>query len=474
MKQNDDAAGGVRTLYIDRDPSTFQDICLHLRGEESFRGISAQFSLIIKQVIMSNLAMALTMYECSQTHNFIVVSTPDLVLLILLTSTVPRLVAQLFDSEIFIQIGSAHYQIPRDIFSSPGNTPNFFSLGFAAFFSSPDEVFPGLDRQGLLRPPSILPPTVPNRSATVFAELIHLLQGYPLHIRDNDHRTDLLRDCRYFHLRGLEQKLIMHDISYNSERNKSEIILRLEDIRQSGVSFAGDVSPSDRSPLGGWVNYVRPFVDEKASELIIEIGDESNKLDFRNMRADFYGHAKARISSLFQVVANKMNLPTEVPLGLMMAAGGANAQPASPGNTPLSKDRVRFRIERDCHVILDGEDWSIDTDEIDYQAGSTHPQGAFLEVSQQAGSTPLSASQSPSQTGGWPLPGANDPSPRKRKRRGSLEEFGEWIVRKGQWRLRVQPRLDQRKDGMEIVLHAVKLDAVSGQRGRNMMRSFLN
>ena len=33
LRQNDDGSGGVRTLYIDRDPTTFQDICRHLQGE---------------------------------------------------------------------------------------------------------------------------------------------------------------------------------------------------------------------------------------------------------------------------------------------------------------------------------------------------------------------------------------------------------------------------------------------------------
>ena len=77
------------------------------------------------------------------------------------------------------------------------------------------------------------------------------------------------------------------------------------------------------------------------------------------MRADFYGEVKARISSLFQVVANKMNLPNNLPLGLMMSSGGA-AQSVSPGNTPLSEGRVKICIERDVHIIPDGEEYSND------------------------------------------------------------------------------------------------------------------
>lgn len=417
----------------------------------------------------------------------------------MLTLIVPRLISQLFESEIFVQIGGQNFQIPRDIFSSPGDSPNFFSLGFAVFFSSSGDVFPGLESGGLLRPPSVHPPCVPNRSPQVFSELLHLLRGYPLRIRDKDHRAELLRDCRYFNLRGLEQKIILHDISYNAERGTSEIIIRLEDIRQSGVSFVGDASPSDRSPLGGWVNYSRPFVDETSYEIIVEIGDESTRIDFRSMRADFYGDAKARIASLFQVVANKMNLPTNVPLGLMMSSGGAAAHSVSPGNTPLSEDRVKIRIERDAHIVLDGEEYTTDGFGLDTQADFEYPETmspAPGRIGQP--STPSSAGPGhPSSN--WPTPtpqshtlnfqhpprpSSTKPPPRKRKRRGSLDEFGEWMIRKGQWRLRVQPRGDAASgssggggalegSNMEIVLHAVKLDAISGQKGRNTMRGFL-
>src|SRR4051812_2614948 len=187
--------------------------------------------------------------------------------------------SQLFEAECFIQIGDRHFQIPRDIFSSPGDSPNFFTLGFAAFFASPSEVFPGLDRHGLLRPPAIIPPSVPNRSADVFDELLHMLRGYPLHIRNAEHRAALLRDCRYFHLRGLEQRLISHQITTNPFSQRSEIVIRLEDVRPSGIQFVYNTSGT-----GGNVTYARPFVDEKAADLVVEIGDESSLVDGGNMR----------------------------------------------------------------------------------------------------------------------------------------------------------------------------------------------
>lgn len=191
------------------------------------------------------------------------------------------------------------------------------------------------------------------------------------------------------------------------------------------------------------------------------------------MRADFYRLTKARISKLFQVVANKMNLPVQAPLGLMMSAGGASAQDASPGNTPLSEDRVKIRIGDDAFIILDGDEYLADSQAFEPADSDDEPAARAATWAAPESSQARSAGLQPS---------------RKRRRRGSLDDFGEWIIRRGQWRLRVQPRVEVGKrggggggmgvasgegTGLEIVMHAVKLDAVSGQRGRNMMRGFL-
>ena len=380
----------------------------------------------------------------------------------------PRLIKQLFEADICIRIGECEFQVSRDLFNAPGNTPNYFTLGFAVFAPTSGEMFPGPGRVNLFRPPSLDPPALLNRSASTFSEILHLLRGYPLHIRSAEHRMELLRDSRYYHFKGLEQTLMQHVIGYNAERQRMEITMRLEDIRQSGVSFAAEISASERSPLAGWVNYARPYVDETPRELVLEIGDETTRLDLRQGRAEFFGQAKARITSLIQVIATKMNLPSTVPLGLLLSTGGVSGAPVSPGNTPLSDDLVKVRVESDAHVLLDGEEWE------------GPPIGRGIATID--GSTALSRSRSSTveavadSGGATSDPGRGQP-PRKRRRRGSLDEFGEWIVRRGQWRLRVQPRPDQ--DGhtgqqrMEIVLFAVKIDALSGQRGRNAARDWL-
>ena len=412
---------------------------------------------------------------------------------------VPKLVSQLYEESIFMSIGHREFQIPRDLFQDPGNSPNFFSLGFAIFFSSPEDLFPGLDREGLIRPPSIMPPSVPNRSADTFAELLHLLRGYPVHIRNEAHRQSLLRDCRYFNFKGLEQRLVPHSITFNQTRHREEIALRLEDILKSGISVATEPTVAD--PSAGWVNYARPFVDDKPAELVLEIGSEATKLYLSpSLRAEFFRDARARVARLFEVIATKLNLPpTTQPLGLLMASGGASSQPATPGNTPLSEDLVRVGLEPETSITLDGRPYT------GHFLPSAQPSSAVATVGGGAGAGAAgaassgsdgddlfgpSSSSAPSSAGPVDVVGASPtslgglPPSRKRRRLDSHSIGGgaaagggaggeEWVVRTGQWRLRIQGAKNG-KSADECVLVAVKLDAMSSEHARNAQRGFLN
>lgn len=277
-------------------------------------------------------------------------------------------------------------------------------------------MFPGLDHTGLLRPPSIRPPFVPSRSAEIFSDILHLLKGYPLHLRNEDHRAELLRDCRYFHLRGLEQKLIAHDISYNPDRQVLEILLRLDDIKPSGVSFAEDNQFPNDKLSGGWVHYARPFVDDTARGLIVEIGSDPTMLQLNTNQASFRGLTKARVASLLQIVAGKIG----------------NSVNLVPDAT------VRFEINADTDLILDG---------------GTADAAVHIRTNHES-------------------QGKVAPESKKRKLDSHSEPGAvEWMVRKGQWRLRVER--DPVSGGTEIVLVAVKLDASTNERARNMVRKFL-
>jgi hypothetical protein len=418
-----------------------------------------------------------------------------------LTYTVPRLTKQLFKSDIFVRIGDTPFQIPRDTFSAPGDSPNYFSLGFAQFFSTPSEVFPGLDRSSLLRPPSIQAPSVPNKSGKIFGELMQILQGYDVEIRSDVHRAQLLRDARYFHLKGLEQRLIPCDISYNLKRQQSEILLRLEDIRQSGISFTPDQPPgsdassasntrSSTTPAGfpdspapslsssdpshprpGFVSYARPYTDDHSRThiLILETStsesttlylpstststtpSSSSPLD---LRATFHLTTLSRITSLFSVVAAKMGLPATQPLGLMylQTGRGVAAQPVSPANSGVSETRVRVRLDAECALELDGDEAEVVCD----------ARGRGVR-SVKSARWVWGGSGSGSGSGGSGL-SASD---------AEAHEV-EWVVKRAHWRVRVEAvQIEGGESRMQVVLCPVRLQAFRAERGRNAARGFL-
>ncbi|OAA46351.1 BTB/POZ domain-containing protein [Metarhizium rileyi] len=403
-EHGEDVGAAVRTLYIDRDPETFRDIALHLQGYHVTPRDGKHFVRLFADAQFYSL---------------------------------PKLISQLYEESIFISIGHREFQIPRDLLTDPRNSPNFFSLGFAFFFSRPDNLFPGLDREGLIRPPSILPPSVPNRNADTFADLLRLLRGYPVHVRDEAHRQELLRDARYFHFKGLEQQLLPHSIAYNSVRARHEITLRLENVQKSGVSVpAGpEQDDGDTRPC---VQYARPYVDDKPAELVLEIANESSRIHFLDggPRLEFFGDTKTRVAKLLEVIATKLSLPpTTQPLGLLMASGGASSQPATPGNTPLSEDLVRAVLCPDAAIALDGKALDVSPDTTESPNGDEAPS-------------------------------------RKRRRTDASGNMPPWIVATGQWRLRIQPSRTA-KSALECVFAAVRLDAFSDERARNARKGFL-
>lgn len=55
---------------------------------------------------------------------------------------------------------------------------------------------------------------------------------------------------------------------------------------------------------------------------------------------------------------------------------------------------------------------------------------------------------------------------------GRDEEEREWIVKRGHWRLRVEP-VDGEAGKMQVVMCPVRIEAISCERTRNRQRSFL-
>jgi len=297
----------VRTLYIDRDPTIFRDISLHLQGYHVDPRDSVHYTRLFADAHWFNL---------------------------------PRLKAQLEASPIFVRVGNEEVQISRDLFKGPGNSPNYFTLGFAVFFTHPTDVFPGLRASSLLRPPPIAPPKIEGRSGSVLREIIDGLKGYTIHIRDEDHRNQLLRDVRYYHFKGLEQQLIRHNIYCHSRHHA--ISIRLSDIRPEGASTRPmtekeiDVD-GNRQSDASLVVFKRPFVDENPRDLIIATGEEDVCM-WIDSDVVFTGVSATRLHRLFASLGRLH--PSQI---------------LKVGN----EEHVWFKIlwDSDSSVVLDGEDW---------------------------------------------------------------------------------------------------------------------
>jgi hypothetical protein len=263
---------------------------------------------------------------------------------------------------------------------------------------------------------------VPNKSGETFGELLKMMQGYEVEIRSEVHRANLLRDARYYHFKGLEQKLVPHEVSYNLKRQQNEIVIRLEDIRQSGVSFLPDPilsADAEVSSTAGYVSYARPYTDDATANHVLVLqtsSGESSTLhlpppssaglpNILNAPITFHADTLLRMSSLVGVIASKMGLPSTQPLSL----------------SGRFKSGAHVRIGSDCTLIVDGREADIST--------RTH------------------------------------------------ESELDWVVRRAQWRLRVEPARMQRDEDddatIEVVLEAVKIDAYTKEKTRNAMRGFL-
>jgi hypothetical protein len=372
-------------------------------------------------------------------------------------SLVPRLNKQLFKTDIFVEIGGIPFQIPRDLFSAPGDSPNYFSLGFAQFFSTPADLFPGLDHNALLRPPSISPPSVPNRSGETFGELMRLLQGYDLEIRNDEHRSQLLRDAQYFHLKGLEQKLIPCQRSYNLRQQQSEILVRLEDIRQSGISVISSITTSDleathvsstptnsAAPRGGYVSYARPYTDdhENKNVLILEISStESTTLHLPQLasttsfgevylRTTFHHATLSRMASLISVLASKTGVP-------------ATQLTELTNLPPGSGFAVRVHLDVDSALEIDGLPAELRNDDTTDRIG-------------------LCQTNCPPGQEEWLWGG------------GLTDDDLEWTIKRAHWELRVHPvKSSDGEQKLQLVLYGVKLEIATSQRTRNIQRGFL-
>lgn len=269
----------------------------------------------------------------------------------------PRLINQLATSEIFMRIGTHSFKIPRNIFSNPGDTPNFFTVGFVGFFGSGIEMPKHIK---FIRPPPMAPPTVPNRSCELFADLLKVLRGGPVEVRSREHRALLLKECRYYRFRNLEQRLIEHSIDFNRLHDCEEITINLEDMKFDNLFSLRPIATGSEVLF-----YKRPFVDKDPRELIIQITGQEQVQIYQEKdltwKAKFFDKPEKKLSKLWDVLTTRLSILAPLGQEIEINTKGAyvtvdgsplNLQQGRPSETPNENGpnkRSRIQVDRGDH-----------------------------------------------------------------------------------------------------------------------------
>ncbi|KAF9138185.1 hypothetical protein BG015_002467 [Linnemannia schmuckeri] len=215
-----------RILYINRNPDVFKDIIKHMQG---------YYVAARDEVHLENLVM--------DAHFF----------------KLKRLVENLRQT-MFINVSGTIFKVSRETILN--DSPNFFAL-----------LEPFSDRN--------LTPTYFCRSPELFKDILSHLQGYEIPIRDKIHRTNLLKEARYFKLNNLISKLSLGtEYVYSGfptrpeERIKPEVTMVLKNIKVKHVMVKGwrefVASPSSQQQRGnGGVVSPPPQQQPSASQQLV-------------------------------------------------------------------------------------------------------------------------------------------------------------------------------------------------------------
>jgi hypothetical protein len=81
------------------------------------------------------------------------------------------------------------------------------------------------------------PPIYIDRDPDIFEDIINHLRGYTIHIRDEVHRKNLLKDAQYYVFRQLSDKLLIaqQTVAGFGESSNPEVLLLLQDVRATNL-----------------------------------------------------------------------------------------------------------------------------------------------------------------------------------------------------------------------------------------------
>ncbi|KAI8636495.1 hypothetical protein BD408DRAFT_426040 [Parasitella parasitica] len=175
-----------KIMHIDRDPDTFELIARHLRGYY----IQSQ-----DDVQHQSLLYDANYYGLDR-------------------------LKKTLQEYLYINVGGRVFRLPWNLLQRDG-THNFFTGPLMHSLLSPHTE----DGNS--------PPVYIDRDPDIFADILNHLRGYTIHIRDEVHRKNLLKDAQYYVFRQLSDKLLtaQQTVAGFGDGNNSEVLLLLQDMR---------------------------------------------------------------------------------------------------------------------------------------------------------------------------------------------------------------------------------------------------
>ncbi|GAA5813872.1 hypothetical protein MFLAVUS_007359 [Mucor flavus] len=180
----------TRVMHIDRDPDIFEFIVRHLRG---------YYIRSTDDIQNQSLLYDATYFGLNR-------------------------LKKLLQEYLYLNVGGRVFRLPWTLFQKDG-THNFFT---------------GPLMHSLLSPHTTegnSPPIYIDRDPDIFVDIVNHLRGYTIHIRDEMHRKNLLKDAQYYVLRQLSDKILtaQQTVAGFGEGSNAEVLLLLQDVRVANM-----------------------------------------------------------------------------------------------------------------------------------------------------------------------------------------------------------------------------------------------
>lgn len=149
--------------------------------------------------------------------------------------------------------------------------------------------------------PSLKPPTI-DRDPDLFAEIMRYLQGYDIEIKNEVQRQNLLKDSRFYRLKGLTEKLLASRSivnGFDADNNhrgdddgelKNEILFHLKDIRASSsvLSLENNTITDDNNSNRMMQDDGNSNDGDDNSSNTNSINDARNRIMYKNKEGSLY------------------------------------------------------------------------------------------------------------------------------------------------------------------------------------------